>query len=361
MGWGRRSWLQRMLESLSMKRHRRWGRTALFTKSRVHSQWNEKRWKGTRRWSSRSPSASNESSREVAVSDYSSSSTRSMRYAGAGWKSAPPKPKRRRRAWFIALIIFLLLSVQLFLYVDKHVRGPVMHLAKIRIKQMATQAINKAISDQVAQGRKLDKLIEWKTDNRGKVTSFILNYNEHMRITSETANIVQNALRSTEEFHDHIPLGQALGSALIASFGPRIPVKMEPQGAVKVELDTRPMEVGINMVLVEVYIKVVEEVAIVIPFDMEPEVVETEIPISYMLVVGDVPMYYYDGKGKAVGTNSDQAPALSLPAQPPTAPEQSRGITVSPGVTLPSSGSTQGSGNDSSTGTSEGVSTGEGH
>ncbi len=58
------------------------------------------------------------------------------------------------------------------------------------------------------------------------------------------------------------------------------------------------MDVGINMVLVEVYIRVIEEVAIVIPFDLEPEVVETEIPISYLLVVGDVPMYYYDGKGQ---------------------------------------------------------------
>ncbi|MBN3525421.1 sporulation protein YunB [Paenibacillus apiarius] len=247
---------------------------------------------------------------------------KSVRPLGSGsantasqWQNRPVKPRRKRRLFFIALVIFTLLSVQMFAYVDKNVRGPLMHLAKIRVKQIATQAINKAITEQVMRGRELNKLIEWKTDSRGKVTSVALNYNEQMRITADTVEVVQSTLNQADELKDHIPVGQALGSPLIASFGPRIPVRMEPQGAAKVELNTRPRDVGINMVIIEVYIKVVEEVAIVIPFDLEPEVVETEIPISYLLVVGDVPMYYYDGKGQPVGTNSDKAPALSLPMQ----------------------------------------------
>lgn len=223
----------------------------------------------------------------------------------------------------------------MFVYVDKNVRGPLMHLAKIRVKQIATQAINKAITEQVMRGRELNKLIEWKTDSRGKVTSVALNYNEQMRITADTVDVVQSTLNQANELKDHIPVGQALGSPLIASFGPRIPVRMEPQGAAKVELNTRPMDVGINMVIIEVYIKVVEEVAIVIPFDLEPEVVETEIPISYLLVVGDVPMYYYDGKGQPVGTNREKAPALSLPMQ--SSPGGAIGTSVpQDGVSVPS-------------------------
>ncbi len=305
MRWGQSSGLRRLLQGLSWtRRPRKWGRTSGWLNGAVRTQPRAKRV----RWHSQSFSRA--TAHEAADPPQGE---RLARHGGGGWKSHPPKPKRRRRIWFIAVLLLIVLTVQLFVYVDRHLRPPLMHLAKIRVKQMATQAINKAISDQVTQGRQLDKLVEWKTDNRGKVTSFILNYNEHMRITSETVSIVQNALHEVEEFRDHIPLGQALGSTLIASFGPRIPIKMEPQGAVKVELNTRPMNVGINMVLVEVFIKVVEEVAIVIPFDSEPEVVETEIPISYLLVVGDVPMYYYDGKGQPVGQNKDQAPSLALP------------------------------------------------
>ncbi|WP_195575719.1 sporulation protein YunB [Paenibacillus sp. 1001270B_150601_E10] len=338
MRWGSRYSLKRLLQDINgPKRTRKWGRPALNWPS-VNRSIVPKR----TRWHS-SSTTSNRGMKSVPygkASQDKAAKPNSM----AGWKSPPSKPKRRRRAWFIAFIIFVLLSVQMFIYVDQNLKGPLMHLAKIRVKQVATQAINHAISSQVMQGRELDKLIEWKTDNQGKVTSFILNYNEHMRITSETTAIVQQTLLDTEQFDDHIPLGQALGSAIIASFGPRIPVKMEPQGAVKVELNTRPREVGINMVLVEVFVKVVEEVAIVIPFDMEPEVIETEIPISYLLVVGDVPMYYYDGSGKPVGDNRDQAPSLALPPLP-TDQTASQGGQAGAG----SSGISSGEGNGVST------------
>ena len=56
------------------------------------------------------------------------------------------------------------------------------------------------------------------------------------------------------------------------------------------------------MILVEVYIRITAEMAIIIPFDTKPETVVTEIPISYLLVVGDVPMYYYDNKGNPSGS-----------------------------------------------------------
>lgn len=312
MRWGSRNVLKRLLQDLQRpRRNRRWGRPALQFPAKSQSLFPKRtRWRSASSFSERGY----RNQKIIQISSQDKAGGKAVK--AAGWKSPPSKPKRRRRAWFIALVIFLVLSVQMFIYVDQNLKGPLMHLAKIRVKQVATQAINQAISSQVMQGRELDKLIEWKTDNEGKVTSFILNYNEHMRITSETASIVQQTLLDTEQFDDHIPLGQALGSAIIASFGPRIPVKMEPQGAVKVELNTRPREVGINMVLVEVFVKVVEEVAIVIPFDLEPEVIETEIPISYLLVVGDVPMYYYDGSGKPVGDNRDQAPSLALPPLP---------------------------------------------
>ncbi len=79
-----------------------------------------------------------------------SGSRRGKAPQGPAWQGGrPSKPRRKRKYVFIALVIMTMLTVQLFVYVDKHVRGPLMHLAKIRVKQIATQAINKAITDQV--------------------------------------------------------------------------------------------------------------------------------------------------------------------------------------------------------------------
>ncbi|MGZ9585404.1 sporulation protein YunB [Paenibacillus marinisediminis] len=319
MRWGNDSLLRRLMQAFTgVRRPRRWGSGSSIRLPAWRRAPRVKRVK----WHSSS------AARPIVSGAGSALESRNF----AGWKQQVPKRKRKRRLWLITLLIFILLSVQMFIYVDRHLREPLMHLAKIRMKQMATQAINKAISEQITNGRSMDQLIQWNKDNQGKVSSFILNSNEHMRITSETVTVVQDALHAMEEFKDHIPLGQVLGSAIIASFGPRIPIKMEPQGAVKVELSTRARDVAINMVLVEVYVKVVEEVAIVIPFDSQPEIVETEIPISYLLVVGDVPMYYYDGAGNPVGTNRDQAPAISLPplSKDKGTTQNNPGVSVAP-------------------------------
>nr|WP_244280847.1 sporulation protein YunB [Paenibacillus jilunlii] len=209
---------------------------------------------------------------------------------------------------------------------EKHLKPPILHLAQIRVKQIATESINKAITTQVADTGNAEALIDWKTDKEGKISGFMLNYKEHMRITSQAAEVIQSTLQELHNQTERIPLGQALGSSLIASFGPDVPIKIEPQGAVKVELNTRQKDAGINMILVEVYIHIVTEVAVIIPFDMEPQVVDTEIPVSYLMVVGDVPMYYYDNQGQPVGDNGSSAPGIAIPA--PSVDENKAGTTV---------------------------------
>jgi len=146
------------------------------------------------------------------------------------------------------------------------------------------------------------------------VSGFMLNYAEHMRITSQTIGTVQQTLDSVGNIPERIPIGQALGSTFISSYGPRVPVHFEPIGTVKVDLNTRQQDAGINMILVEVYIRIEAEVSIIIPFDTKPEKVITEIPVSYLLVVGDVPMYYYDNKGQPVGQSASQAPSIAIPS-----------------------------------------------
>ena len=231
--------------------------------------------------------------------------------AGSG---AGRKPRRRGRFWIIVSLLLILAVLQGLRYVEKHLKPPITHLAQIRVKQIATESINKAITSQVAEGGNAEALIDWKTDKNGKISGFMLNYKEHMRITSQAAEVIQSTLQELHNRTERIPLGQALGSPLIASYGPDIPVKVEPQGAVKVELNTRQKNAGINMILVEVYIHIVTEVAVIVPFDMEPQVVDTEIPVSYLMVVGDVPMYYYDNQGKPVGENGSSAPGIAIPA-----------------------------------------------
>lgn len=232
-----------------------------------------------------------------------------------GW--APRRPRRRlkgKQRWLIVLLLVLFATIQIFVFFDRKLREPLLFLAQVRVKQMATDAINSAITREIADSADADKMIQWKLDRSGKVTGFLIDFKEQMKLTSRAVTIVDQVLKEKEDVPDHIPIGHAINSPLLSAIGPRVGVTFHPVSVVKAEMDTRQTEVAINMLLVEVFIRIRTEIAIVIPFDRAPEMLETEIPLSYALVVGDVPMYYYDGKGNPVGNSAGGAPSIVLPA-----------------------------------------------
>jgi sporulation protein YunB len=159
-----------------------------------------------------------------------------------------------------------------------------------------------------------------------------------MLIASNTVQVVQNTLDNLQRFPEYIPLGQALNSAILASFGPDIPVRFVPAGATQVSMNIRQKDAGINMVLVEVYIDISVEVSIIIPFGTDREVVTTEVPITYVLVAGDVPMYYFDNKGQPIGGSGQWSgvipPNISLPSVAET--ESMRGVEAGASADQPS-------------------------
>ncbi|THF82643.1 sporulation protein YunB [Cohnella fermenti] len=253
-----------------------------------------KRWRGRRRGRAGSSYASPGSSAQ-------------------GWVTRPRRRMKRSTFWLLMLLVCLLVTIQSLALLDKHLRVPLMFLAKVKVMQSATEAVNQAMLDNLAQGADAAKMIQWKTNDAGKITGFLIDYKEQMRITSETIRVVDSVLKDQEALKEKIPIGHALNSPLLSSLGPSVSVRLHPASAVQAEVRTRQTSAGINMLQVEIYVHIATQIAIVIPFDQEPSLLETDIPLSYMMVVGDVPTYYYDGRGNPVGSGAAQAPALALP------------------------------------------------
>jgi sporulation protein YunB len=230
------------------------------------------------------------------------------------FRSQSQKPFSRKTIFLITIIVTLVMSLQSFIFIEHNLREPLMSVAQIRVKQIATDAINEAISNQIAHRAEMEQLVDWRTNYSGDVTGFMLNYAEHMKISSQVVDIVKNTLESKVHTTERIPVGQALDSAILSSFGPSIPIRFESAGAPQVDLGTRREDAGINMLLVTVFVRITVEVMIYIPFDTKPEVVSTEIPISYILVKGDVPMYYFDANGNSYDAPGGAAGGMIPPA-----------------------------------------------
>lgn len=232
------------------------------------------------------------------------------------------KPRRQRgpfsfrTVFLISLTIFLVMSIQTFVYIERHLEPALKEIAQMRIKQLAVDAINEAVSKKIAESVDFRQLLEINEDQYGKIRGVHFNYNAQTRITGEVAKRVAEIMKDIERSQISVPLGQVLNSNILASIGPDIPITMVPYGAPLVTLSSLLQESGVNNVLVTIYVDIAVEVKVVIPFTTDSAVVRAAVPLTQIMVVGDVPYFYWDGRGNPMN-DPDQDFSGQLPVVPP--------------------------------------------
>ncbi|MFD2370390.1 sporulation protein YunB [Brevibacillus sp. GCM10020057] len=228
------------------------------------------------------------------------------------WKN----PLSRTKAFFIAIVIFLAMTIQTLIFLENRLEPTLLILASQKAEQLAKEAITDAVTKRISQqGVDFNQIVKIEKDKKGQIQAYQFNFKEYARIIGETTSRIQNKLQEFE--HDHvgstIPLGLATGNSFLANMGPELPVTFMPIGSVKTKLETELKEAGINMVLATVYIFVEVDLRIVIPFATDEQTVTTKIPITHSLIVGDVPQYLYnnpEGKPDVPRAETPQSQAI---------------------------------------------------
>ncbi len=188
---------------------------------------------------------------------------------------------------FMALLLFLFL--RLLIYMEYRLRPTFLAAAMFYADNAATEAINEAIYHEVSQSMLYDDLVRIQKDESGRITMAQVNTPEVNRVISLTTLKVQDSLRSLQKEAIKLPLGQALGSYFLADLGPRIPVVIVPVGRVNTDIDDVFEEAGINQTRHKIYLNIIAEIQVVIPFIASSTEVITKVPIAECLYQGDVP------------------------------------------------------------------------
>jgi sporulation protein YunB len=224
-----------------------------------------------------------------------------------------------RNVFVISIVIFAILTAQGLWLINKGIRPAIMEIAVTRTEQIATESINDAISKKIVQSDLRN--IEIYREN-GEVS---FDPETFTRTLSEVTLRVERFLKKAEqgkldewqnaeeiqvetgtdepqEFGEiaKIPLGQATGIPLLANLGPEIPVRITPMGTVRTEIKTEWDEVGINWIPYRLYIQIVVDVRVIIPFETEIRTITNEIPLASGILKGDVPNFYSPGGGGGV-------------------------------------------------------------
>lgn len=203
-----------------------------------------------------------------------------------------PRYRGKIRAIALTMIGLLLLAVINFRIVENNLKPTILAMAEAKARQIATQTINDAISTRVVTNVEYKDLVYVHKDNRGRVVMMQPNTIKINKIASETTLEVQRSLQGLKEEGFYIPLGQVLGSQLLASYGPEIHVRIVPIGTVQTEVIDEFAQAGINQTRHMLYLKVNSMVRIVVPLVSTDVQVASTVPIAETIILGEVPTTY---------------------------------------------------------------------
>lgn len=131
-------------------------------------------------------------------------------------------------------------------------------------------------------------------DENGKIQMIKLNVIPVNEIISDVAIRIQGALSDTESAHISVRLGSFSGIKLLSGVGPKINFKISSVGNVETNLKSEFKTAGINQTLHQIYLEIKCNVQILTPYETINEEIINQILIAESIILGDIPLRYYD-------------------------------------------------------------------
>lgn len=177
-----------------------------------------------------------------------------------------------------------------FLIVEANMSSTILEISKIEAKQMAVTVFSEEIERTIGtSGRDI-----FDVTTHGTQAFINVNTTAFDREAAVAALAIQKGLRRLPSDTIYIPLGQALGSKLLAAYGPEVPVTLIPYGAVSINFRESMVQQGINQTVVTVYLDTDTQVQIAVPLVTDTIHLRVSVPLAQEWVVGNVPQTYVD-------------------------------------------------------------------
>jgi len=192
----------------------------------------------------------------------------------------------------ISISLIFIAAITCFLYIDSEITPTVQAIGELKAQEITTRAINESISLVLKQHIQYQDLISVKEDDEGNITMMQANTFLMNKVASDMALAIQEHLKQIKTASERIPLGNALGSQLLAQYGPKMKLTVTPVGMVDVNFGTEFEHSGINQTRHRIYLIINTSVRVIVPFSSNNIKVTTYFPVAETIIVGKVPMNY---------------------------------------------------------------------
>ena len=188
------------------------------------------------------------------------------------------------------ILVILLITAILLLLLRKKYDSVMVDLTKTQVTNSTSDLINDAIAEQIANGKvEYDRIVYFEKDLEGKITALKTNIGEVNRLKTDTLNIINEQILSTEHSQMGIPLGSLFLPELLSGKGPEIPVKILSIRNSDATFESSFTHAGINQTMHQLRMSVIVDVSVLVLGQTITFPVSSDMVVAETIIVGAVP------------------------------------------------------------------------
>lgn len=209
------------------------------------------------------------------------------------WYVKKRRLKKKRR---FTILLILLIIICGYLYYHNLICAQIFRYCSDYSYSSSTDSVNKAVLNNLKDNVKYSDLILVDKNDNGDITLMSVNsYKVNMinrEISLEASKILSEKLKNGIP----IPCLAFTGVEMLSGYGKSVNIKTANVISVKSDFASTFKSVGLNQTLHSIYVEVVCEVIIELPFNSKTSQYKTSVLIGETILVGKVPDTYLNGK-----------------------------------------------------------------
>lgn len=199
----------------------------------------------------------------------------------------------RRTRFAVWCTVALAVPVLILVTMLVRLKPILVNMAVSRVSNSVNRIVAAAVNDAVRQGAiDYDMLVTLEKDADGRVTALRSNMGEVSRLQTRISDEILERLGEVSTAELAIPLGSLTGSALLASRGPALRVRIQSVGSVTASFRNDFTSAGINQTKHRILLRIDVSMSILLPTFNTSTKVSNEIAVAETVIVGGVPDSY---------------------------------------------------------------------
>ncbi len=201
------------------------------------------------------------------------------------------RKRSKRKKLFVALLIIGAIIAAVCIFIKSNVNPMIVTISNERIRALTTDAVSSSVLDVMSENSSVEYL-KVSRDDKQNIKSVDMNTAAINDLAQKITLSAQKRINEIGNDGIKIPVGSLSGVTLFTGLGPDINIKIYLVGSTQTQIISMFTSAGINQTLHRLYINIAGSVAVAVPGLPSTIKTSTQVLMSEMIIVGEVPPTY---------------------------------------------------------------------